>query len=120
MDLGPIDRFVLYNQKCLDARIIPYLQQSGFYGITRLVSSTTCLDWREVCATLLGAVPEDGDISGQRLRLTWLTEHFPSLPPDADVEFVRCYARAFILQLIEGPNNLSPRVSKFNNIHPPM
>ncbi|KAL6336903.1 hypothetical protein AAG906_036217 [Vitis piasezkii] len=67
-----------------------------------VVSGTTCLDWREMCATLLGAVPEDGDISGQRLHLTWLTEHFPSLPPDADVESVRCYARAFILQLIGG------------------
>ncbi|RVW46284.1 Serine/threonine-protein phosphatase 7 long form-like [Vitis vinifera] len=29
-------------------------------------------------------------------------EHFSSLPPDADVESVRCYARAFILQLIGG------------------
>ncbi|RVW92350.1 hypothetical protein CK203_032441 [Vitis vinifera] len=29
-------------------------------------------------------------------------EHFPSLPPDADVESVRCYAGAFILQLIGG------------------
>ena len=55
-----------------------------------------------MCATLLGVVHEDRDISGQRLCLTWLTEHFPSLPSDADVESVRCYARAFILQLIEG------------------
>ena len=55
-----------------------------------------------MCATLLGVVLGDRDISGQRLRLTWLIEHFPSLPPDADVESVRCYARAFILQLIGG------------------
>ena len=181
MDPGPVDRSVLYNQEIhrssliwegndpgelhcrrreasffrnsvLDARIIPYLQQSGFYGVARLgfisldwhlitafierwrpethtfhvpqgectitlqdvsiilglpidgvaVTGTTCLDWREVCATLLGVVPGDRDISGQRLRLMWLTEHFPSLPPDADVESVRCYARAFILQLIGG------------------
>ena len=67
-----------------------------------VVSGTTCLDWREVCATLLGVVPEDRDISGQRLRLTWLTEHFPSLEPNADVESVHYYARAFILQLIRG------------------
>ncbi|RVW71030.1 Serine/threonine-protein phosphatase 7 long form-like [Vitis vinifera] len=132
MDPGPVDRSVLYNQeihrssliwegndpgelhcrRCeasfycnsvLDARIIPYLQQYGFYGVARLVTDTTCLDWREVCATLLRVVPGDRDISGQRLRLTWSTEHFPSLPPDADVESVRCYVRAFILQLIGGP-----------------
>ena len=62
----------------------------------------TCLDWREVCATLLGVVPEDRDISGQRLRLSWLIEHFPSLAPDAYVESVRCYAKAFIILLIGG------------------
>ena len=49
-----------------------------------------------------GVVPEDRGISGQRLRLSWLIEHFPSLTPDTDVESVRCYARAFILQLIRG------------------
>ncbi|RVW86233.1 Serine/threonine-protein phosphatase 7 long form-like [Vitis vinifera] len=91
-----------YHNSVLDAHIIPYLQQSGFYGVARLVSGNTCLDWREVCATLFGVVPEDRDISEQRLRLSWLTGHFPSLAPDADVEFVRCYARAFILQLIRG------------------
>ena len=66
------------------------------------VSGSTCLDWREVCATLLGAVLEERDIFGQRLHLTWLIEHFPSLSLDANVEFVRCYVRAFILQLIRG------------------
>ena len=65
-------------------------------------SGSTCLDWKEVCATLLGVVPEDRYISGQRLHLTWLTEHFPSLAPDIDVEYVRCYAKAFILQFIGG------------------
>ena len=67
-----------------------------------VVSGSTCLDWKEVCATLLGVVPKDRYISGQRLHLTWLTEHFPSLAPDIDVEYVRCYARAFILQFIGG------------------
>ena len=136
-----------YPNSVLDTRIIPYMLQSGFYGVTRLgfisldwhfittfierwrletytfhvpqVESTitlqdvsiilglpidgvaicgiTCLDWREVCAILLGVVLEDGDIYGQRLCLTWLIEHFLSLAPDTDVEFVRCYARAFIL-----------------------
>ncbi|KAL6336065.1 hypothetical protein AAG906_010334 [Vitis piasezkii] len=47
------------------------------------IPGTTCLDWREVCDTLLGVVPRDRDIS------------------DKDFS-VRCYARAFILQLIGG------------------
>ena len=33
-------------------------------------------------------LPEDRDISGLRLRLTWLIEHFPALAPNADVESV--------------------------------
>ena len=45
-------------------------------------------------------LPEDRNISGQRLRLTWLTENFPSLPLDVIVESMRCYDKAFILQLI--------------------
>ena len=66
------------------------------------VSGSTCLDWREVCATLLGVVLEERDIFGQRLHLTGLIEHFPSLSLDANVESVRYYVRAFILQLIRG------------------
>ncbi|KAL6316441.1 hypothetical protein AAG906_018144 [Vitis piasezkii] len=110
MDLGPVDCFVRITKNTrysltwegndhgdvLDAHIISYLQQSGFYGDVSIilgllidgvvVNGSTCLDWREVCATLLGVVPEDRDIFGQRLHLTWLPEHFPSLAPDADVE----------------------------------
>ena len=55
---------------------------------TRASCMCTCLDWREVCATLLGVVPKDRDIYGQKIRLTWLIEHFPSLAPNADVESV--------------------------------
>ena len=48
------------------------------------VSGSTCLDWRELCYTLLGVVLEDPNISGQRIRLTLLSDHFSSLEPDAD------------------------------------
>ncbi|KAL6320286.1 hypothetical protein AAG906_005369 [Vitis piasezkii] len=110
-----------YRNSVLDAHIIPYLQQSGFYGLSIngvAISGNTCLDWREVCATLFGVVPEDRDISEQRLRLSWLTGHFPSLALDADVEFVRCYARAFILQLIGGPLILLQLWDRFPFITP--
>ncbi|RVW66675.1 Serine/threonine-protein phosphatase 7 long form-like [Vitis vinifera] len=134
MDLGPVDRSVLYNQEVhrsslvwegndpgklhcfisLDWHLITaFIERwrpethtfhvpQGEYTITLqdvsiilglpidgvAVSGSTCLDWREVCATLLGVVPGDRDISEQRLRLTWLTKHFPSLPPDVDVESI--------------------------------
>ena len=54
------------------------------------------------CYTLLGVVLEDTDIFGQRLRLSWLSEHFSLLELDADVEAVHRYTRAFMLQLIGG------------------
>ncbi|KAL6336181.1 hypothetical protein AAG906_011063 [Vitis piasezkii] len=107
MDPGPVDRSVLYNQEVHRSLLIwegndpgelhCRCREASFY---LNINGSTCLDWREVCATLLGVVPENKYISGQRLHLTWLTEHFPSLAPDADVEFMRCYARAFILQFI--------------------
>ena len=39
---------------------------------------------------------------GQRLHLNWLLDKFSTLPPDADEESIRCYCRAYILQLIGG------------------
>ena len=55
-----------------------------------------------MCATLFGVVLEDRDIFGQTLCLTWFIESFPLLALNADAESMWCYARAFILQLIEG------------------
>ncbi|KAL6344377.1 hypothetical protein AAG906_039633 [Vitis piasezkii] len=114
-----------YRNSVLDTRIIPYMQQFGFYGVTRLglpidgvaVCGSTCLDWREVCATLLGVVLEDGDIYGQRLSLTWLIEHFLSLAPDADVESVRCFL------FVDKSNNMvhlipdTPNIGHRDEIH---
>ena len=51
---------------------------------------------------MLGVEPEHTYISGQRLHLSWLSEHFSLLEPDADVEVVHRYAREFMLQLIGG------------------
>ena len=85
MDLGPVDCFVLYNQevhwysltwegndhgelhcrRCeanlycnsvLDAHIIPYLQQSRFYGVTQL--GFISLDWHLVTTFIEKCHPE--------------------------------------------------------------
>ena len=62
----------------------------------------THMDWRRICHDLLGGTPGDRDIDGQRLHLNWLLDKFSTLPPDADEESIRCYCRAYILQLIGG------------------
>ncbi|KAL6343142.1 hypothetical protein AAG906_020931 [Vitis piasezkii] len=67
-----------------------------------VVTGSTCLDWRHVCYSLLGLSPGDTDIDGQRLHLTWLSQSFPTLAPDADEESIQRYTRAYILQLIGG------------------
>ena len=67
-----------------------------------VVTSSTCLDWRRVCYSLLGLTLGDTDIDGQHLHLTWLSQSFPTLAPDADEESIQCYTRAYILQLIGG------------------
>ncbi|RVX07534.1 hypothetical protein CK203_025276 [Vitis vinifera] len=105
IDPGPIDRYVLYNKEVHQYSLIWEENDPGKLHCRRreanfYLSGSTCLDWREVCATLLGVVLEERDIFGQRLHLTWLIEHFPSLSLDANVESVRYYVRAFILQLI--------------------
>ncbi|RVW33626.1 Serine/threonine-protein phosphatase 7 long form-like [Vitis vinifera] len=71
---------IFHRTSVLDGRIIPLLQQAGSYGLT----------------------PGDTDIDGQRLHLTWLSQSFPTLAPDADEESIQRYTRAYILQLIGG------------------
>ena len=66
------------------------------------ITGNTSLHWRDVCHSLLGLILWDIDLDGQRLYLTWLSRSFPSLALDADEEFIRRYARAYILQLIGG------------------
>ncbi|TYK03077.1 serine/threonine-protein phosphatase 7 long form-like protein [Cucumis melo var. makuwa] len=44
----------------------------------------------------------DGEPLTGSLSLPWLAEQFQELPPDADIVSVQRYARAYIMQLIEG------------------
>ena len=54
-----------------------------------VVGSLLC-NWKQVCEDFLGVLPLD--MKGQRSSLSWLTEQFLKLPPDADVVNVHRYA----------------------------
>jgi hypothetical protein len=60
------------------------------------------INWEEECVRLLGVVPEQRVMNGQRVLLTWLDTTFAELPADADEEVLQQYARAFILRMIGG------------------
>ena len=66
------------------------------------VSGSTSQHLRDVCHSLLGLIPRETYLDGQRLYLTWLSQSFPSLALDADEESIQRYARVYILQLIRG------------------
>ena len=66
------------------------------------MTGTAAHDWPTVVQELLGAVPPKEDLVGSSLRIRWLREHFANLPADADEDTVKCYARAYILQLMGG------------------
>ncbi|KAL6325916.1 hypothetical protein AAG906_038407 [Vitis piasezkii] len=90
IDPRPIDHYVLYNQEVHRYLLIWEENDLGELHCRRCEANfyrnSHMLGLESVCATLLGVVPEERDIFGQRLRLTWLIEHFPSFSLDADVE----------------------------------
>ncbi|RYR35161.1 hypothetical protein Ahy_A10g050301 isoform C [Arachis hypogaea] len=88
-------------------RIIPYLERAGLYHLARLNSHWFWLDEPLDVASQL-RLPVDGEaVSGclgefdtyiEGGRPAW--EWFSVLPPDANEETVRIYARAYIMMLL--------------------
>ncbi|KAG8501045.1 hypothetical protein CXB51_003142 [Gossypium anomalum] len=67
------------------------------YAVTGFASST---DWEAMCYELLGAIPDK--INGGRIEMGWLRDTFPEPNNDStELERIR-YARAYILEMIEG------------------
>ena len=66
------------------------------------VTCTIRMDWGQLCHQLLGVIPPHGRLQGSCLSLAWLTETFHELAPDADDIAIQRYARAYILQLMDG------------------
>ncbi|XP_040865562.1 protein MAIN-LIKE 2-like [Glycine max] len=62
----------------------------------------TNLDWADLCEELLGARPQEDEIRGSVVKLSWLAHHFSQINNDDDEEQVRRFARAWILRFIGG------------------
>ncbi|KAF1880746.1 hypothetical protein Lal_00011805 [Lupinus albus] len=78
-----------------------------------IVTEPTNMDWNVVCHNLLGAVPNERQIVGQRIQMSWLDSTFQQLPDDATEIVIDQHARAFILRMIGGflmPDTSSSRV----------
>ena len=75
----------------------------------------TNLDWANLCEELLGVRPQEGELEGSVVKLSWLTHHFSQLNNhDGNVEHLQRFTRAWILRFIGGVlfvNKSSSRVS---------
>ncbi|KAF1898215.1 hypothetical protein Lal_00032981 [Lupinus albus] len=67
-----------------------------------IVAGPTNMDWNVVCHNLLGAVPNERQIVGQRIQMSWLDSTFQLLPDDATEIVIDQHARVFILMMIGG------------------
>ena len=66
----------------------------------RVLTRSTDEDWNALCGELLGVVPDGNNITGMRLNLNWLIEHFSIPLVEADDMTLMQYARAYMLQLL--------------------
>ncbi|KAH1254751.1 Serine/threonine-protein phosphatase 7 long form [Glycine max] len=81
---------------------------------TPLIGSTN-LDWADLCEELLGVRPQEGELEGSVVKLSWLAHHFSHINIDeGNVEQLQRFTRAWILRFIGGVlfvNKSSSRVS---------
>ncbi|KAL5176867.1 Serine/threonine-protein phosphatase 7 long form [Glycine soja] len=67
-----------------------------------LIGSTN-LDWANLCEELLGVRPQEGEIEGSVVKLSWLAHHFSHINIDeGNVEQLQRFTRAWILRFIGG------------------
>ncbi|KAH1197501.1 Serine/threonine-protein phosphatase 7 long form [Glycine max] len=62
----------------------------------------TNLNWANLCEELLGVKPQEGEIKGSVVKLSWLAHHFAQINNHDDEEQVRRFTRAWILRFIGG------------------
>ena len=61
------------------------------------------LDWGELCEELLGVRPQEGELQGSVVKLSWLAHHFSEINiHDGNVEYLQRFTRAWILRFIGG------------------
>ncbi|KAL5159590.1 Serine/threonine-protein phosphatase 7 long form [Glycine soja] len=69
---------------------------------TPLIGQTN-LDWAELCEELLGVRPQEGELQGSVVKLSWLAHHFSEINiHDGNVEQLQRFTRAWILRFIGG------------------
>lgn len=66
------------------------------------VVGSTDYNWRRLAWELLGVMPPAENMSGQRVRMTWLINTFRELPTHPTEEQLVQFTRAYILRLIGG------------------
>ena len=61
----------------------------------------TNLDWADLCEELLRVRPQEGELQGNVVKLSWLAQHFSQLNnPDGDVQQLQRFTCAWILRFI--------------------
>ncbi|XP_019435898.1 PREDICTED: serine/threonine-protein phosphatase 7 long form homolog [Lupinus angustifolius] len=76
--------------------------QLGFPINGAPVIGITSGNWEIICHNLLGAIPTDKQIMGQRIQMSWLDSTFVVLSEEADDVVIEQHTRAFILRMIGG------------------
>ena len=63
----------------------------------------TNLNWADLCGELLRVRPEEGELQGSLIKLSWLAQHFPEVNNhDDNLQQVERFAHAWILRFIRG------------------
>ena len=63
----------------------------------------TNLSWADLCEELSGVRPEEGELQGSMIKLSWLAHHFLDLNNHGgNLEQVERFTRAWILRFIGG------------------
>ncbi|KAH1212902.1 Serine/threonine-protein phosphatase 7 long form [Glycine max] len=63
----------------------------------------TNLDWAKLCEELLGVRPQEGELQGSVVKLSWLAHHFSEINIHGDnVEQLQRFTHAWILRFIGG------------------
>ena len=67
------------------------------------LTGPTNLNWNDLCEELLGVEPQEGELQGSMIKLSWLTHHFSQLNNhDGNLQQVERFTRAWILRFIGG------------------
>ncbi|KAH1188559.1 Protein MAIN-LIKE 2 [Glycine max] len=81
-----------FHMRCRDLRV----DGSPLIGPTNL-------NWADLCEELLGVRPQQGELQGSMIKLSWLAHHFPQLNNhDGNLQQVERFTRAWILRFIGG------------------